>query len=154
LGQGEELCAIARLGPETDLPKAVTLTGAIDGRPYRQVVPVKEKEVAPRADYLPRTWARLEIERLLAEDAGKHKAEIVALSKAMYVMTPFTSLLVLENDQMYKDHKVDRGRKDHWALYNCPKEVPVVYEPDPSQPGDPRAVARNKPTAEQVLQTV
>src|SRR5262249_10916947 len=86
----------------------------------------------------PRTWARLEIDRLLAEDARKHKDAIVALSKRMYVMTPFTSLLVLENDDMYTQYKVDRGRKDHWAMYPAPATVKVVTEPLAGGAGDRR----------------
>ena len=85
--------------------------------------------MAPRAGYLPREWAKLEIDRLLGADAVKHKQEIVALSKAMYVMTPYTSLLVLEHEDLYKQYKVDRGRKDHWALYPAPAKVPAVHEP-------------------------
>ncbi|HZY87406.1 MAG TPA: hypothetical protein VFE78_21395, partial [Gemmataceae bacterium] len=101
------------------------------------------------------TWAKLEIERLLAEDAGKHRERIVELSKAMYVMTPFTSLLVLENEEMYKEFRVDRGRKDHWALYPCPQLIPVVYEPDPEQPIDVRNAPKGlKPAPAQVMQTV
>ena len=88
----------------------------------------RSRTCANGAAYLPRTWAKLEIDRLLAEDAQKNKERIVALSKAMYVMTPFTSLLVLENEAMYKQFKVDRGRKDHWAMYPCPAKIPVVYE--------------------------
>ena len=45
----------------------------------------------------------------------------------MYVMSPFTSLLVLENEAMYKQFQVDRGRKDHWALYPAPQKIKVVY---------------------------
>src|SRR5260370_34276529 len=73
----------------------------------------------------------------------------------MYVMTPFTSLLVLENEDMYKEFKVDRGRKDHWAQYPCPDTIPVVYEPDPTQPVDVRNAPKGgKPAANQVLQTI
>ena len=50
----------------------------------------------------------------------------------MYVMTPFTSLLVLENEDMYVQYKVDRGRSDHWAPYATTATIPVVYEPDPT----------------------
>src|SRR5262245_38250024 len=66
----------------------------------------------------------------------------------MYVMTPFTSLLVLENEDMYKQYKVDRGRKDHWALYPCPDKIKVVHEPDP------RLAGAKPRTAKEVLQTV
>jgi hypothetical protein len=149
LAQGEELCAIARIGPEEKpLPGSVTVTGTLDGKEFEQVLPVKE--AAEKADYLPRTWAKLEIERLLAKNAVKHKEQIIALSKAMYVMTPFTSLLVLENEDMYKQYKVDRGRKDHWAMYPAPKKIKVVHEDDPER----KKAHKGKKTARQVLDTV
>jgi tetratricopeptide (TPR) repeat protein len=160
LAQGEELCAMARVGPDAPalrLPEAVRVRGTLGGRPWEQVLPVEA--VAPGADYLPRTWAKLEIDRLLAEDAARHKPAIIELSKAMYVMTPFTSLLVLENEQMYKEFKVDRGRKDHWAMYPCPPALnpKPAYEPDPNHPElTPAAVLRNgqKPHASRVMQSI
>jgi hypothetical protein len=149
LAQGEELAAVARLGAGNLLPKAVTVRGSLNGQPFTSELAVKD--VAARADYLPRTWAKLEIDRLLAEDAAKHKDAIVALSKAMYVMTPFTSLLVLENEEMYQQYKVDRGRKDHWAMYRCPETIEVVYEPEDGPPGDPKKGI--KPSAQQAVKT-
>ena len=145
IAQGEELCAITRV--DKQLPESVIVTGSLNGQPFREVLPVKLQPLSPvagergrgeGADYLPRTWAKLEIDRLLAEDAAKNKDKIVALSKAMYVMTPFTSLLVLENEDMYVQYKVDRGRKDHWAMYPCPPKIEVVYQPLPWQPVDVR----------------
>ncbi len=152
LAQGEELWAIARLDGRV-LPESLTVTGSLNGSPFRE--PLQVKDVTDHADYLPRTWAKLEIDRLLAEDAAKNKDKIVALSKAMYVMTPFTSLLVLENEEMYAQYKVDRGRKDHWAMYPCPQKIDVVYKPLPWQPVDVRSVPKDVPmTAEQVRQTI
>jgi tetratricopeptide (TPR) repeat protein len=153
VAQGEELCAIARVDGKDELPKAVTVRGLLDGQPFERVLPVKD--VSPKADYLPRTWARLEIERLLAEDATRHKEQIVALSKAMYVMTPFTSLLVLENEAMYQQYKVDRGRKDHWAMSPAPQKIPVVREPVPAGRPEERnpAVPARRP-ADEVLRTI
>ena len=155
VAQGEELCAIARLdtkgragGVNPLMPTHVTIRGTLEGQAFERVLPVKD--VAERADYLPRTWAKLEIDRLLAENALKHKDQIVALSKAMYVMTPFTSLLVLENEDLYTQYKVDRGRQDHWAMYPCPKMIAVVVEPDPNVPG----VGKGPKTAKQVLDTI
>ena len=132
LARGEELYAIARLEKGTTPPKQVVVRGKLDGKAFRQELPVAE--VRHSADYLPRMWARLEIDRLLADSGAKHRAEIVALSKAMYVMSPFTSLLVLENDEMYEQYKVDRGRQDHWALYRCPERIDVKEEPLPAGP--------------------
>src|SRR5205807_2231695 len=109
------------------LPDAVTVAGKLDGKPFVRRLPVQD--VAEGAGYLPRTWARLEIERLLAEDGAKHKNTIVELSKAMYVMSPYTSLLVLETEVDYARFNGDRGRKDHWAMYQSEAKMPIVYEP-------------------------
>ncbi|MEZ5299639.1 MAG: hypothetical protein R3F11_03060 [Verrucomicrobiales bacterium] len=46
-------------------------------------------------------------------------------------MSPFTSLIVLENDAMYRQYKVDRGRKDHWAKYPAPERL-GKGDPDPA----------------------
>lgn len=140
--QGEEICAVVRLAASNKLPKSVAVTGLLDGKPWRRTVRVAD--VSEKADYLPRTWARLQIDRLIADSAAEHKNEIIRLSKSMYVMSPFTSLLVLENEEMYTQYNIDRGRKDHWALYACPDEIKVVHEPvqhgsvvDGQQPADP-----------------
>jgi ferric-dicitrate binding protein FerR (iron transport regulator) len=123
---GEELCAVLRQKANEPLPKTVTIFGVLNGEAFEKKIPVEA--VKSEAGYLPRTWAKLEIDRLLAEESGKNKQAIIDLSKAMYVMSPFTSLLVLETEQMYAQFKVDRGRKDHWAMYACPQKIPVVTE--------------------------
>jgi hypothetical protein len=148
LAPGEELCAITRLPARASLPREINVLGAPG-----EAETIAVEGVAEGAGYLPRAWAKLEIDRLLADDAAKHKDTIIALSKAMYVMTPFTALLVLENDELYTQYKVDRSRQDHWALYHAPKKIPVVYEPDPDQP-DPKAKAGQRLPAKQVLQTI
>jgi hypothetical protein len=150
VAQGEELAAVASLKVGDVLPQSLIVSGKVNGEPFERELPVKD--VAEKADYLPRTWAKLEIERLLAQDPAKHKDAIIALSKDMYVMTPFTSLLVLENAEMYQQFKVGRGRKDHWAIYPCPEKIEVVYEPEDGPPGDPKKGI--KPSARQVLKTV
>jgi tetratricopeptide (TPR) repeat protein len=148
LGQGEELAAVAQVTGE--MPQALRITGRLDGKEVVREVEVQD--VREAAGYLPRIWAKLEIDRLLAEDAVKHKDAIIALSKAMYVMTPFTSLLVLENDDMYTQFKVDRGRKDHWAMYPAPAKIRVVFEPVEGDAGDPKKGI--KPSARVVAETI
>jgi tetratricopeptide (TPR) repeat protein len=133
LAEGEELCAITRVDTtKAAVPGRVIVKATLDGKAITKELAVMN--VLPGAGYLPRTWAKLEIDRLLAANADKHKDEIIALSKAMYVMSPFTSLLVLETDADYEKYKVDRGRKDHWATYPCPAKIPLVYEPDGKPP--------------------
>lgn len=132
LSQGEEICAVARTElPPEKWPATVVVTGTRDGQPFRQEL--KLGKPASDANYLPRFWGRLEIDRLLAEDAKKHKTAITELSKHLYVMSPYTSLLVLETPEMYERFKVDRGRKDHWAAYQCPEKIDVFHEPPEGQ---------------------
>ena len=158
LEQGAEACAIARLEHGAALPDALTITGSFEGKPWQEVLRINPE--AGQAGYLPRAWAKLEIDRLLAESADTHKDKIVALSKSMYVMSPFTSLLVLENEAMYTQFNVDRGRKDHWALYPCPSKIKVVFEPAAGQSIDPRSVPQGaeanekKPSTEQILASI
>jgi len=130
VAQGEEIAAVTRLEAGKPLPASLTVRGTLDGQSFERVIPVLK--VADDAGYLPRAWAKLELDRMIAAD--EKRDDIVKLSKEMYVMTPYTSLLVLENEAMYREFKVDRGRKDHWAMYPCPAKVPVVYEPDPNHP--------------------
>ena len=151
LAQGQQLCAIVRLDAAAEMPKTIEITGQLNGKPQKWTLPVDG--VTPQADYLPRTWAKLEIDRLVADGAEKNKARIIELSKAMYVMSPFTSLLVLENEEMYAQYHVDRGRKDHWAMYDCPQQIPVVFEPLAGPPSPSGKTAKG-PTAEEVLATL
>ncbi|NQT53115.1 FecR domain-containing protein, partial [bacterium] len=78
--------------------------------------------------FIPRFWAKRHIDELL-KSGTEHKDEIVKLSMQYYVMTPYTSLIVLEDDKMYEQYKVERGRSDHWALYPAPRTIKVVKEP-------------------------
>src|SRR5262249_41627922 len=103
------------------------------------------------AGYIPRTWGKLEIDRLVAADSAGNKAKIIALSKSLYVMSPYTSLLVLENAEMYTRVNIDRGRKDHWALYVCPERIPVRTEP--ATPTEPRITVQRRP-AKDVLESI
>ncbi len=152
LAQGEEIFAVTRVKKGAALPEAVTVAGKLDGKPF--VRRIRVREVAEGAGYLPRTWAKLEIDRLLAEDGAKHKNTVVELSKAMYVMSPYTSLLVLETDADYERFKVDRGRKDHWAMYASPARIPIVHEPLwTTRQGAPQAQGQKRSVA-QVLSTV
>jgi tetratricopeptide (TPR) repeat protein len=151
---GEEFCAVARLKPG-QTAESVTVSGSVGGKAFRREIPVEN--VAEKSDCLPRTWAKLAIDDMVARDAEKYKSQIVELSKLMYVMSPFTSLLVLENDEMYEQYNVDRGRKDHWALYPCPNKIEVVHEPlhgpQPATIAKPNATPV-KPSVEEIWQTL
>ena len=144
VSHGEEFCAVAQLKPGQPAIESVTVSGSVNGEAYRRTIPVEN--VADKAEYLPRIWAKLAIDGMLARDAEANKSRIIELSKSMYVMSPFTSLLVLENDEMYEQYNVDRGRKDHWALYPCPAKIEIVHEPLHGPPPAVTAESNDKPT--------
>ena len=129
---GETLAIAART--EGPLPGAIRLTGKVNGGPWGETMSFGEARDG--ASYIPWFWARQHIDALLAEGAEVHREEIVSLSKELYVMTPHTSLIVLEDDEMYQEFQVEKGRTDHWAAYPAPEKIDVVREPKPS-PWDP-----------------
>ncbi|MDP6356298.1 MAG: hypothetical protein QF473_14405, partial [Planctomycetota bacterium] len=124
LAEGEALTVVGRT--ESRLPAALLLRGKIGGRDFERRYSLAEAE--QKAEFIPRFWAKRHIDEML-KYGEEHKDEIIRLSKQYYVMTPYTSLIVLENEAMYKEFKVERGRKDHWALYPAPKTIEVVKEP-------------------------
>lgn len=128
LAHGEEVDIVAMsdrsLSPPP--PAAARLSGTLDGQPWSEtfVLPTADSE----AGYLPRLWARRRVDALVLDDAAAHRAEIAALGVRHFLMTPHTSLLVLENDAMYEQYGVRRDRSDDWAHYTTPAQIPVVRE--------------------------
>ena len=54
------------------------------------------------------------------------RKEIVALGKRYFLLSRHTSLLVLEDDAMYKRYGVTKGAGDTWAPYAVLAKIPVV----------------------------
>ncbi|MFT4546304.1 MAG: hypothetical protein ACI8XO_000552 [Verrucomicrobiales bacterium] len=125
LAAGEILTIVAN--SESELPDQLILRGRLNGEPWEKTIALDGNARAD-ASFIPRFWAQRHLEELL-KDGQEHRDEIVRLSKKYDVATPFTSLIVLENDAMYKEYKVEKGRKDHWAAYPASDEIPVVHEP-------------------------
>ena len=66
--------AVARLRtPNESLPQTVTVTGTLDGKRSRSKFVAGQRGRQPPADYLPRTWAKLEIDRLLADGSQQEQ---------------------------------------------------------------------------------
>lgn len=123
---GDELLAYARFEAGAAIPSQVTVHGTVDGRAYSREVALET--IDGTADYVPRAWARLELDRLTAEDAAANRDRIIALSREAWVMSPFTSLIVLETEQMYRDSGIEQGVPDGWAAYEAPDKIEVVRE--------------------------
>ncbi|MFP4052495.1 MAG: VIT domain-containing protein [Phycisphaerae bacterium] len=144
VSHGGQARAILAIGEDAELPGEITFHGVLAGRPWSRTVSTAGHRGG--AGYLPRTWAKLEIERLQRIYARTRdepiREKITQLSLEMYVMCPWTSLIVLENPRMYRDYGVEQGRSDHWAMYPAPPTIPVVYEPleSPRPQADPRRI--------------
>ena len=145
---GEDIEVVVRAPARADL-SALVLRGMVGGRPWSQRIELASAaRAAGDAGYLPRLWAERRIDHLMtigdralapctttpcASDeeraiAAYHarKQEIVELGKAHFLLSPHTSLIVLENDAMYRQYGVTKGTGETWAPYAAPETIAVV----------------------------
>src|SRR6185503_6557452 len=146
LADGEEVELVAKLAG-AGTPAAVELTGTLDGAPWRRTIAL-DGAARASAGYVPRLWAQRHISaRLLAKhdpapDETREqrdeaiRKEVVALGKQYFLLSRHTSLLVLENDEMYARYGVTKGAGDTWAPYAMPATIPVVASA-PAAPAAP-----------------
>ncbi|MBW2454077.1 MAG: FecR domain-containing protein [Deltaproteobacteria bacterium] len=123
---GEDVVVVAKL-PAGQPVAQVKLTAKLDGEPWSRSLAVISPTKGAR--YLPRLWARRQIGALQLDDGAAHEKEITELGMDHFLVTPHTSLLVLENDAMYRQFRVNRGSPDSWARYPAPQAIPVKVEP-------------------------
>lgn len=138
---GERADVIARL-PMSATAASVRLRGELDGAPWEDVIDLSH--ATGGAAYLPRIFAERRVRALVAgmeadvasvEPAEMSPAdqetvkEVVALAKQSFLVTPFTSLLVLENDAMYRENGLEKKAPTGWAVYPSPETIGVVHEP-------------------------
>ena len=152
LFQGDELVALIKTAPG-QAPASLTLTGMAGGKPVRQAIAlaaaVDEPGVAQRfgADLI----AQLE-----AGDADRET--IVAASRDYGVLSKYTSLLVLENDEAYQKYHIERRQQ----LAQAQPQVTggdldtlgarhANLSPDEIQPGDPEVKVPAPADAREVL---
>lgn len=131
---GERVEVVARAPKSAADARAIRVTGHIGDTHW-------EKEIAlssagSGAAYLPRVFAERRVATLLAGEPpgpgraeSPNAAEITDLAKRYFLVTPFTSLLVLENDAMYKEYGVEKKKPEGWALYSAPEHIEVKFEP-------------------------
>lgn len=128
LSDGEALVVLSRrTGNAGAVPTTLLLEGTLAGAPWSQRYPLPAPDKAG-AGYVPKLWARAQVEADVRAGAEAHKAEITALGLEHFLVTPFTSLLVLENEAMYRQFKVTRPSERDWAHYEAPAQIPVVRE--------------------------
>lgn len=135
LAEGERLTVFAELAANEPDPVSIELAGAvvgpatIPGRPReRWTVTHALPAALEQARWLPRAWARAHVAALIDEGVEPNREAITALGLEHFLVTPTTSLLVLENEAMYREFDVHRPPLDAWAAYEAPDRIEVVRE--------------------------
>lgn len=115
LPAGTQQVVLGRYLPESaDKQGEVIVSGTLDGKPvaYRAAVDLKQVPKAGSDDdasFIPRLWARLHLDELLAQGSSQAtQDQIIALSEEYHIITPYTSLLVLETDADRERFKVKK----------------------------------------------
>jgi hypothetical protein len=109
LPPGRQQVVFGRFRPEAGAATAtVTLTGRLDGRDVTWSAPLAITADSDRS-FVPRLWARSHVDELLRQGRSKQiQDEIVGLATEFGIVTPYTSLLVLESDADREQYGVKR----------------------------------------------
>jgi hypothetical protein len=139
LFEGDELWAIVRT-PVSGPSPSLALTATYDGRIVTQSL---RTEGATETRHIARRWAARQIAHL--EATGGAKEAIVKLSTEWGVMSRHTSFLVLESEEAYRKHAIERRNAQAQARdpqvsggdLESLRQRRASVHPDQIQPGDP-----------------
>ncbi len=100
LPAGTQQVVLGRYLPEgEDQQGEVLIRGTREGKPVEFRTHVSLADAESGNSFIPRLWARMHLDSLLQQGASQSiQDEIVALSDEYHIITPYTSLLVLESD--------------------------------------------------------
>jgi Flp pilus assembly protein TadD len=105
---GSQQIILGRYLPEgSDQSGEIVVTGMQGDREMKLTSKVSLKDAEQGNSFIPRLWARMYLDSLLQQ--GNSQAiqdEIIALSEEYHIITPYTSLLVLESDADRERFKV------------------------------------------------
>jgi tetratricopeptide (TPR) repeat protein len=107
---GSQQILLGRYLPEgKDQAGEVIVTGTQGGKPVRFSTRASLKDAEQGNSFIPRLWARMHLDSLLEQGSSDTiKDEIISLSEEFQIITPYTSLLVLETDADRERFKVKR----------------------------------------------
>ena len=107
---GSQQIVLGRYLPEArNQTGQVVVSGLLGDKPVRFSTKIELKDAERGNSFIPRLWARMHLDHLLQQGRSQAiKEEIVTLSEKYHIMTPFTSLLVLESDADRERFKVKR----------------------------------------------
>ncbi|HEY7312595.1 MAG TPA: VIT domain-containing protein [Gemmataceae bacterium] len=110
LPAGSQHILLGRYLPEgRDQVGEVVVTGTRGDKPVRFSASVALRDAERGNSFIPRLWARMHLDHLLEQGSSQSSHdEIIALSEEYQIITPYTSLLVLESDADRERFKVKR----------------------------------------------
>ncbi len=97
---GTQQILVGRYLPEgKDQTGEIIVTGMRGQEKVRYVAKVNLQDAESGNSFIPRLWARAHLDLLLAQgQSAAIRDEIIGLSEQFHIITPYTSLLVLESD--------------------------------------------------------
>ncbi len=109
LPAGGQQIILGRYLPEgKDLAGKAVLTATAGGKKITRELAVAFKGAEEGNAFIPRLWARMHLDELLAQGRSAEVKEAIALSENYQIITPYTSLLVLESDADRERFKVTK----------------------------------------------
>ncbi|TWT55398.1 Vault protein inter-alpha-trypsin [Thalassoglobus neptunius] len=98
---GTQQTIVGRFLPTKEMQHGqVIVTGMQDGKPVRYVARIQIDPSEDGNSFIPRLWARAHLDHLLQQGTTQQiQNEVIALSEEFHIITPYTSLLVLETDE-------------------------------------------------------
>ncbi|MBI5759842.1 MAG: hypothetical protein HZA46_15090 [Planctomycetales bacterium] len=97
---GTQQILVGRYLPEgTDQQGEIIVTGRRVTEQVRYAARVSVKDAEAGNSFIPRLWARAHLDQLLAQGQSTSiRDQIIGMSEEFHIITPYTSLLVLETD--------------------------------------------------------
>ncbi|MCE9564870.1 MAG: hypothetical protein K8U57_22780 [Planctomycetes bacterium] len=107
---GTQQILLGRYLPEgKDQVGEIVVSGMLGNKPVRFTSKIALKDAEQGNSFIPRLWARMHLDKLLEQGISDTvKQDIIALSEEFNIITPYTSLLVLESDADRERFKVKR----------------------------------------------
>jgi Ca-activated chloride channel family protein len=148
--KGDDLVILGRY--KGDGAVAIRLKGTINNKKREYVYEGTFTKDNTDHDFIPRLWAVRRVGYLLEEiklhgEEKELKDEVITLSKQYGIMTPYTSYLVLENEQQYLKYGIKRQRvtrKDAPAKKPAPHTFGGSYKMMAPTPEAPASLSREK----------
>jgi predicted Zn-dependent protease len=110
LAPGSQQIILGRYRPQGDDQQGeIVITGKQGDRSVRYSTRMSLRDAEQGNSFIPRLWARMHLDRLLEQGkSAEIQDEIIHLSEDYKIITPYTSLLVLETDADRERFKVKR----------------------------------------------